>query len=47
MFKLREEDIERPKHLVELSKKDVKSIAEALRKLGGLVLGSNPRSSMV
>ena len=38
MVKLREEDIERPEHLVEFNSEDVKSIAEALRKPGGLML---------
>ena len=32
---------------MEFSKKDIKSIAEALRKPGGLVPATTPRASMV
>ena len=48
MVKLREEGIVRPEHLVEFNEKDVKSIAEALRKAGGLVpSGTTSRASMM
>ena len=48
MVKLREEGIEKPEYLVELNSEDVKSIAEALRKLGGLVpSGGTSRASMM
>ena len=48
MVKLREEGIERPENLVEFNSEDVKGIAEALRKPGGLVPSSgNARASMI
>ena len=48
MVKLREEGIERPENLVEFNSEDLKGIAEALRKPGGLVPSSgNARASMI
>ena len=44
--KLREEGTERPENVVEFSEKDVKGVAEALRKPGGLVPGATPRASI-
>ena len=47
MVKLREEGIVRPEHLVEFNSEDVKSIAKALRKPGGLVpSGTASRATM-
>ena len=47
MVKLREECIVRPEHLVELNSENVQSIAEAVRKPGGLVpSGTTSRASM-
>ena len=48
MVKLCEEGIERSEHLVGSNEKDVKSIAEALRKPGGLFpSGTTSRASML